>query len=116
MPVKPLTPTMPTTSAARQVQGGWLTFVLVLIGRTFGMGLAIARIPETHANPYPSLPAVSEPAVTKELGRALIADDAITLSRIANAEVLQALGEAIQPISRVFELRFIGAVERNGEI
>ena len=73
-------------------------------------------LPTAQPNPYPSLPAVSEPFVARQLADAMIAGDARMLAALADREVLGALGEAIQPVSIVFEMRFLGAVERNGEV
>ena len=66
------------------------------------------------ANPYASLPRSAEPAVTADVARALATDDAKALSNQLDMEVLQQLQTAIEPLTDIRSMKFVGAVEKNG--
>jgi hypothetical protein len=66
------------------------------------------------ANPYASLPKAAEPAVTADVARALSTDDAKTLASQLDNEVLTQLQTAIQPLTDIRSMKFVGAVEKNG--
>jgi len=66
------------------------------------------------ANPYASLPRSAEPAVTADVARALATDDAKGLSNQLDMEVLQQLQTAIEPLTDIRSMKFVGAVEKNG--
>jgi len=66
------------------------------------------------ANPYSSLPRAAEPAVTADVARALSTDDAKALSNQLDMEVLQQLQTAIEPLTDIRSMKFVGAVEKNG--
>jgi hypothetical protein len=65
-------------------------------------------------NPYASLPRSSEPAVTADVARSLAADDAKALSNQLDMEVLQQLQTAIEPLTDIRSIKFVGAVEKSG--
>jgi hypothetical protein len=67
-----------------------------------------------EANPYSSLPRSAEPAVTADVARALASDDAKGLSNQLDMEVLQQLQTAIEPLTDIRSMKFVGAVEKNG--
>jgi hypothetical protein len=113
----------PSATTAPRVEGAGTSRPrpLMIIGLfIFGvLGGALAQSvvnPPASPNPYPQLPVLGEPAETAELMRVILADDARTLSTLLEGEVLQALGEAIQPVEEVLEANFVGSTERNGDI
>jgi|GEM_PF-3341899 len=67
-------------------------------------------------NPYASLPRAAEPAVTADVARALENDDAKALSNLLDATVLQQLQTAIEPLTDIRSMKFVGAVEKNGRV
>jgi hypothetical protein len=79
-------------------------------------GVAIYAVTDkgADANPYASLPRSAEPAVTADVARALAADDAKGLSNQLDMEVLQQLQTAIEPLTDIRSMKFVGAVEKNG--
>lgn len=91
------------------------TVVLALVGLALGVAIALATIPPFRENPYPALPAAAEPAAAESVAAALRAEDSRDLARLLDAEQLQALGEAMQPLFSVRDVKFLGAVERQGE-
>ena len=93
-----------------------VTMAALSVGLVIGIILAIMTAPQTRPNPYPSLTGTFEPLISREVAAALVQNDARGLGHALNKEGLQALGEALQPITSVLEVRFLGAVERNGEV
>ena len=79
-------------------------------------GVAIYAVTDkgADANPYSSLPRSAEPAVTADVARALATDDAKGLSNQLDMEVLQQLQTAIEPLTDIRSMKFVGAVEKNG--
>jgi hypothetical protein len=67
-------------------------------------------------SPYASLPRAAEPAVTADVARALENDDAKALSNLLDATVLQQLQTAIEPLTDIRSMKFVGAVEKNGRV
>jgi hypothetical protein len=65
-------------------------------------------------NPYASLPRSAEPAAGADVARALANDDAKALANQLDMEVLQQLQTAIEPLSDIRSMKFVGAVEKNG--
>lgn len=82
------------------------------------IGVAVYAVTDKGAdvNPYSSLPTAGEPAVTAEVARALANDDARTLSNQMDMTVLQQLQTAIQPLTDIRTMKFVGAVEKNGRV
>jgi hypothetical protein len=70
----------------------------------------------TDANPYASLPRAEEPAVTADVARAIQADDAKILANLLDMEVLQQLQTAIEPLTDIRSMKFVGAVEKSGRV
>jgi hypothetical protein len=68
------------------------------------------------ANPYSSLPKAGEPAVTADVARALASDDAKALSNELDMTVLQQLQTAIDPLTDIRTMKFVGAVEKDGRV
>jgi len=112
----PVRPEIPQVLQRKPIKSDPGSMALVAVGFVIGILVGIAVLPPVHANPYPSLPAVAEPEAGKRLAAALVSDDPRRLASAASPQVLQALGQAIQPVAVVFEMRFLGAVERNGEV
>jgi hypothetical protein len=66
------------------------------------------------ATPYASLPRATEPAVTADVARALVNDDAKGLANQLDMEVLQQFKTAIEPLTDIRTIKFVGAVEKSG--
>ena len=67
-------------------------------------------------NPYPSLPKVEEPRAAHDVVAAIASDDAQSLSRLIDSQLLTALDAALQPIVDVRTAKFVGAVESEGHL
>jgi hypothetical protein len=67
-------------------------------------------------NPYPALPKVDEPRAAHDVVAAIAADDAQSLSRLIDAQMLSDLDSALQPITDVRGTKFVGAVESEGRM
>lgn len=67
-------------------------------------------------NPYPSLPKVEEPRAAHDVVSAIAADDAQSLSRLVDSQMLNDLDAALQPITDVRGTKFVGAVESEGRL
>jgi hypothetical protein len=89
------------------------TFLGGLVG-----GVLVYAVTDKGAdpNPYASLPRAAEPAVTAEVAQALANDDAKTLSNMLDMTVLQQLQTAIEPLTDIRSMKFVGAVEKNGRV
>ncbi len=100
------------------MSSGRATLVLSMFvgGLLTGIVLYAALDKGADANPYDSLPKTAEPAVTADVARALVNDDAIGLSNQLDMEVLQQLQKAIEPLMDVRSTKFVGAVEKNGRV
>ena len=70
----------------------------------------------TDANPYASLPKAAEPAATADVARAIQSDDAKVLANLLDMEVLQQLQTAIEPLTDIRSMKFVGAVEKSGRV
>jgi hypothetical protein len=111
----------PVNTAAASGSGPMNSARAALILATFlgGLvaGVAIYAVTDNKgadANPYASLPRAAEPAVTADVARALSTDDAKGLSNQLDMEVLQQLQTAIEPLTDIRSMKFVGAVEKNG--
>jgi hypothetical protein len=82
------------------------------------MGVIVYAVTDkgADANPYASLPKIAEPAVTAEVARALANDDAKGLSSQLDNAILQQLQTAIDPLTDIRSMKFVGAVEKNGRV
>ncbi len=89
--------------------------VLLLAGIAAGVGVQRAVNPGTPENPYPSLARASEPDAAQAVARVIERDDARALADALPGDLLDNLGQALAPIVDVFEVKFVGAAERNGD-
>ncbi len=90
-----------------------LTIGLFVAGVVLGVLVFMAVNPPPPPNPYPSVPSVAEPPVAAALAQALSTDDPRALAQAADAETLQRLGEALQPLVEVTDVKFVRAVGVN---
>jgi len=88
---------------------------LFVLGLVAGVTVGQATRPRPPVSPFPPLPLVSEPAVAAQVTAAIASDDARALARSVDGQMLGALGESLVPITDVFEVRFVGAVEKSGD-
>lgn len=88
---------------------------LFVLGLVAGIVVGQATRPRPPVNPFPPLPPASEPAVAAQVAAAIVNDDARALARSVEGELLGALGQSLVPITDVFEVRFVGAVEKSGD-
>lgn len=88
----------------------------------FVLGLAVGAVAAQFANPAPppspwrDLPLVTEPAASNQIAAMLVANDAQGLARALDIQILQRLGQSIDPLVDIDEVRFTGATERGGDI
>lgn len=92
------------------------TLLLFAIGIAAGAFLHSVVAPPPPPNPYAQLPVVGEPPASADIVAILLRDDARTLAAALDQESLTALGQALQPVDEVFEAKFVGATERNGDL
>lgn len=95
---------------------GWATLILFVLGILVGVAVNSYVSPPPPPNPYAELVLVGEPPESAAVVQVLLADDARTLSRMAPAEILQGLGQALDPLQEVFDAKFVGGTERKGDI
>lgn len=88
---------------------------LFALGLVAGIAVGQATRPRPPVSPFPPLPPASEPAVAAQVAAAIANDDARGLARTVEGELLGALGQSLEPITNVFEIRFVGAVEKSGD-
>jgi hypothetical protein len=93
-----------------------VTMLLFIAGIAGGVWAQRLASPPPPPNPYQELPLVGEPPESRELAAVIQSDDPRRLAAIMDAELLQALGKALQPLEDVFEVKFVGASERKGDI
>ena len=93
-----------------------LTVVLFAAGIAGGVWAQNLASPPTPPNPYPELPLVAEPAAAHDLAAVIQSDDPRRLAQVADSDLLEALGPALQPLQDIFEVTFVGAAERKGDI
>lgn len=96
-------------------KGGPLVLLLFVLGLLGGIGLGQATRERAPANPYGTLPLTAEPAAAAAIIDAIRIDDAHALANQLDGELLGSLGEAIDPVVDVLEVRFAGASERSGD-
>ena len=102
--------------ANRPMNGGRAALILAMFLGGLLTGVVVYAVTDrgADANPYESLPKAAEPAVTAEVARSMINDDAKALASQVNMEVLQQLQTAIEPLADIRSMKFVGAVEKNG--
>lgn len=96
--------------------GGWAQVMLFVLGILVGAGVNSYLSPPPPPNPYAELSLIGEPPESAAVVRVILADDARTLSRMLPGEVLQGLGQAIDPLQEIFEAKYVGGTERKGDI
>ena len=97
--------------------------VKALVGLfVFAGGIVVGTVASQLANPPPppspwrSLPTVDEPASSAAVAGMLVAEDAHGLAKALDADLLQRLGSAIEPLVDIDDVTFTGATERQGDI
>lgn len=96
--------------------GPSVTLLLFFVGLVAGVAAQALLSPGPPANHYAELAPVNEPAESAALVRLILADDARGLAAATEGELLQELGRALRPLQDVFEMKFVGAAERRGDI
>lgn len=91
---------------------------LVVFGGGILAGVLAAQLvnPPPPQSPWEQLPQVAEPAASAVVADLVARDDAPGLAKAMNAQLLQRLQQAIQPLVEVDEVDFTGAAERQGDI
>ena len=92
------------------------TLSLFVIGILSGVVLHAFVDKGPAENPYPALPKVEEPRAAHDVVAAIAADDAQSLSRLIDAQMLSDLDAALQPITDVRGTKFLGAVDSEGRL
>jgi hypothetical protein len=85
-------------------------------GLVIGVVVYAATDKGADANPYASLPRTAEPAVTADVARAVTGDDAKGLASLMDIAALQQFRTAVQPLTDVRSMKFVGAAEKNGRV
>lgn len=87
-------------------------FVVGLVG-----GVSVSQLTRTRApvSPYPALPVTGEPAAAAEVVAAIANDDARALARLLDGTLLDTLGQALDPVLQVYDVKFVGASEKAGD-
>ena len=101
-----------------EIQSGRAALILATFLTGLVTGVIVYAVTDrgTDANPYASLPRAAEPAVTADVARAIQADDAKGLANQLKMEVLQQLQTAIEPLTDIRSMKFVGAVEKSGRV
>ena len=92
---------------------GLIVFAGGMIVGIFGAQIANPPPPES---PWRALPLVEEPTASADLTHYLVQDDAKGLAKALDAQLLQRLAGAIEPLVDVDEMVFTSAAERQGDI
>jgi hypothetical protein len=93
-----------------------LTVLVFMLGAVGGGSVQLTTVPKTQDNPYASLSPVEEPAAAKRLATLIAQDNARALADALDDDALQGLAQAMEPMLAVFEVKFVGAVEKRGEV
>ncbi len=96
--------------------GPWVTLLLFIVGVVGGVAAQSYASPAPAPSRYVELPLVGEPPESAPVVKLILADDARGLAAIMEREFLQELGAALEPLREVFEMKFVGAAERRGDI
>ena len=96
--------------------GPWVTLLLFILGLVVGVAAQSYVSPGPPPNRYAELPIVVEPPESVAVVRLILADDARALAAGMEGELLKELGAALEPLQEVFEMKFVGATERRGDI
>jgi hypothetical protein len=95
--------------------GGGAVIALFFLGVGAGLAFGQATRERPPFNPYGALPAAGEPAVAADVAAAIAGDDARALSRALDANLLDSLGQALDPVVDVYQVRFLGGTEKSGD-
>ena len=87
-----------------------LTIVLFVAGAIGGAAAFAVLNPPPQPSRYPTVPFASEPGASSSLARILESHDAEKLASTLDRDRLAALGEALQPLVEISEVRFVNAV------
>jgi hypothetical protein len=107
---------MSTANAPMSNARAALILATFLGGLVAGVVVYAATDKGADPNPYATLPRTAEPAVTADVARALANDDAKSLSNLLDNTVLTQLQTAIEPLTDIRSMKFVGAVEKNGRV
>ena len=72
--------------------------------------------PAPPESPWRPLPTVEEPNASVAIADLLVRDDARALAKALDAQLLQRLAQAIEPLVDIDQVTFTGATERQGDI
>jgi hypothetical protein len=103
---------------------GRAIFMLSLFLGAIVAGVVVQRVAAStgqRENPYPALERVEEPSITANVATAIEQGDARTLSRLVDAQSLQALQQALlspldRPIADVRSVKFVGATAKGSRV
>jgi hypothetical protein len=91
--------------------------VVVFAGGVIAGALASQTVnPAPPESPWRPLPTVEEPAAAVAIADLLVRDDARSLAKALDPQLLQRLAQAIEPLVDIDDVRFTGATERQGDI
>lgn len=95
-----------------------LTLMLFAVSVALGVAIHVAiATPPAQIDRFPSMNVgAPEPAVTADLARAIVAQDAQGLAASYPADLLGEFQTAMEPVVGVDDIRYIGGIERDGEI
>jgi hypothetical protein len=88
---------------------------LFVLGVVAGVTVGQATRTRPPVSPFPGLPLTSEPVIGAQVAEAIANDDARVLAHSVDGQMLGALGQSLEPIVNVSEVRFVGAVEKSGD-
>ncbi len=92
---------------------GVVVFVAGVIAGIFAAQLVN---PPPPPSPWTSLPAVEEPAASAAVASMIAHDDAQSLAKALDSQLLQSLAQSIQPLVDIDQVDFTGATEQQGDI
>ena len=92
---------------------GIVVFAGGVIAGTLGSQLVNPAPPES---PWRGLPTVEEPNAAVAIADLLVRNDARGLAKALDAQLLQRLAGAIEPLVDIDDVKFTGATERQGDI
>lgn len=72
--------------------------------------------PPPPPSPWASLPPVEEPAASAAVASMIANNDAPSLSKALDSQLLQKLAQSIEPLVDIDEVDFTGATETQGDI
>lgn len=93
-----------------------VTLGLFVAGLVLGVVGQLVLAPAAQPTPLAALPPTAEPPAAATVASAIIRDDARGLAKSLDQDVLKSLGQALEPIVEVTELRFVGATELDGRV